>query len=170
MPAYTGYMAVGYTALLLDLDTQRMLREAYGATPAAALPVITPRIVDKLDAYRADKRVLAPVVNIVGVHESDQVKVLLLEVAGTMVRPDGGFYNIVMAVPERGLHMRTVDELAQAVLSRVPEALLRNHIGAVEMKVNPAYVIGVERPQAMMPEARPQVAAKAPLSRFMRAG
>lgn len=169
MPAYTVYMAVGYTALLLDLDTQRLLRDVYGA-PHAATPVTTPRIVDKLNAYRADKRVLAPAVRIVGVHENDQVKVLLLEVGGTLLRPDGGFYNIVMTVPERGLHIRTVDELAQALLSRVPDAALRNHISAVEFKANPAYVVGVERPQAIEVEARPQVAAKPALSRFMRAG
>lgn len=169
MPAYTVYMAVGYTALLLDTDTQRMLREVYGATHAAT-PITTPRIVDKLNAYRADKRVLAPAVSIVGVHENDQVKVLLLEVGGKLLRPDGGFYNIVMAVPERGLHIRIVDELAQALLSRVPEAALRNHISTIELKVSPSYVVGVERPQAIEVAARPQAAAKPGISRFMRAG
>ena len=166
MPAYTGYMAVGYTALLLDLPTQQMLREVYGATHAGT-PVTTPRIVDKIDALRSDKREIAPEISIVGVHENAQIKVLLVEVNGAMKRADGGFYNIPLFMPERGLHIKTIDELAQALLLSVPMAALRNHVGAGPLAANPAFVVGVERPQAIVAEVRPQVAAKPIVSRFM---
>ncbi len=162
-------MAVGYTALLLDLPTQQMLREVYGVNHGAT-PVTTPRIVDQLHAARSDKRADAAAISIVGVHENAQIKVLLVEVNGSAKRTDGGFYNIPLFMPERGLHIKTIDELAQALLLSVPAAALRNHVGAGEMLAKPAFVVGVERPQAIEIEARPQVAAKPAISRFMRAG
>lgn len=162
-------MAVGYTALLLDLPTQQMLREVYGVNHAAT-PLTTPRIVDKLNALRSDKGDGAATVSIVGVHANAQIKVLLVEVNGTVKRADGGFYNIPLFMPERGLHIKTVDELAQALLLSVPEASLRNHVGAGALAAKPAFVVGIERPQAIEVEARPQVAAKPAISRFMRVG
>lgn len=162
-------MAVGYTALLLDLDTQRMLREVYGAThPAVA--VTTPRIVDRLNASRDEKRSVPTGISIVGVHENAQIKVLLVEVNGEVKRPDGGFYNIPLFMPERGLHIKTIDELAQALLLSVPAAALRNHVAPGPLTGMPAFVVGVERPQATMIEQRPAVAAKPAISRFMSAG
>lgn len=162
-------MAVGYTALLLDLPTQQMLREVYGVNHAAT-PLTTPRIVDKLNALRSDKGEGAATVSIVGVHANAQIKVLLVEVNGAVKRADGGFYNIPLFMPERGLHIKTVDELAQALLLSVPEASLRNHVGAGALVAKPAFVVGIERPQAIEVDARPQVAAKPAISRFMRAG
>ena len=161
-------MVVGYTSLLLDLETQRMLREVYGAHPAA--PVTSPRIVDMLNAVRADKRDVAPQdIRIVGVHENAQIKVLLLEIDGSMKRADGGFYNIALNMPERGLHIKTIDELAQALLLSIPAQQLRNHAAGEVLAARPAFVVGVERPQAIV-AARPHVAAKPAISRFMRAG
>lgn len=162
-------MTVGYTAFLFDLETQRMLRETYGAHPAKA--VATPRIVDMINAQRTDKRDIAPVdVRIVGVHENEQIKVLLLQVDGAIKRADGGFYNIALFMPETGLHIKTIDELAQALLNSIPDMALRNHIGTAPLLVRPAFVIGVERPQAIMSDARLKATATPLLSRFMRLG
>lgn len=160
-------MAVGYTALLIDHDTQRMLRETYGAHPAT--PVTTPRIVDRLHAVRGDKRAAAPQdVRIVGVHENAQIKVLLLEVGGAITRADGGFYTIPLFMPGAGLHIKTMDELAQALLAGVPAQDLRNHATDTPLAVRPAFVVGVERPQAAI--AEPARAVRPAISRFMRAG
>lgn len=153
--------------MLLDLETQRMLREVYGAHPATL--VNTPRIVDMMNAVRADKRDVAPEgVRIVGVHENAQIKVLLVEVGGSVIRADGAFYNIAMFMPEAGLHIKTIDELAQALLLSVRESKLRNHLSGEMLGVTPAFVVGVERPKAIM--AEPRKVAQPSISRFVRVG
>ena len=160
-------MAVGYTALLLDLETQRTLRDVYGVNhPAVA--VTTPRIIDAFGVTREDQRSVAPEsVRIVGLHETGEVRALLIEVDGAIRRADGGFYNIALHAPERGLHIKTIDEVVQTMLSAVPPVALRNREAGEVLNVRPGFVVGVERPKAIV-AARPAVAA--PASKFLRQG
>lgn len=166
MPILVG-MAVGYTAFVLDMDTQRLLRETHGAD-VAGKPVGTLRMIDRLHATREDRRAALPEkVKVVGIHHRDAFKVLLVEVDGDIRRADGGFYHIALAMPEAGLHIKTVDEMASVLLSSVPEDGLRNFAGGHNLPVKSGFVVGVERPRAVQaPAAKPAAA----VSRFMRAG
>jgi hypothetical protein len=159
-------MAVGYTVFLLDQETQQHLRAVHGFDhPGRA--VATLRIIDRLNATRADKRAAPPQsVRIVGVHGNDVMKVLVAEVDGSLRRADGGFYHIPLFLPEAGLSPRVVDELVTALLSSVPEDRLYNKGTAESVAARPAFAVGVERPKAVVaPEAASQPRMQ---SRFIR--
>lgn len=162
-------MTVGYTALLFGQKTQQMLRERFGARHPGTVAINTPRIVDVMNASRADKRDVVPVeVRIVGLHEAAETRVLLLEVNGEIRRRDGCLYNVVMHVPHGGLHMKTIDELAQAVLATVPEAGLYNIDPAEKISALPAFIAGLERPRGFV-SPRAHMGIKAPAAgRFQR--
>lgn len=161
-------MALGYTAFLLDMDAQRALRAAHGFGHAGA-PITTLRIVDKIKATRDDRREVMPVrVKVVGVHGNDQLKVLLVEVDGDIRRADGGFYSIPLYMPQAGLHIKTIDELAQALLTSVAPERLRNHAAPESLNVRSVFVVGVDKPQAALSQ-RPQVGRGLAESRFIRA-
>lgn len=159
-------MVVGYTALLLDHDTQQHLRAAHGLDhPGCA--VNTLRIIERINASRADKRIMAPEsVRIVGVHGNDVLKVLIAEVDGHLRRTDGRLYHIVLAAPHAGLNVQVLDDLAHAFLSTIPEDMLRNKGTAEIIAVRPAYALGVERPQATLTEEKRP--APAFVSQFFR--
>lgn len=158
-------MAVGYTAFVLDQETQRVLREAHGAG-AAGTPMGTLRMIDRMRATREDRRSVLPEhVRVVGVHHRDEFKVLLVEVDGEIRRADEGFYHIAIALPQTGLHIKTIDEMASALLSAIPEDRLRNYDAGHRFAVKSGFVMGVERPQPIQAAvARTQPA----VSRFMR--
>lgn len=158
-------MVVGYTALLIDQDTQQHLRAAHGVDHPGR-PVSTLRIIERINASRGDKRVLPPdSVRVVGVHATDVLKVLVVEVDGHLRRTDGRFYNIVLTAPDAGLNVRVLDELAHALLSSIPEDRLRNKGTAESIAVRPAFALCVERPKAVMTD---KVAQSPFVSHFFR--